>query len=297
MPTPTDKFLWTSVRYLGLLFVPLALLTGCAGSPRPAPTLLPPATPAETQTTEAIELFDRYSVVGIDRDSSLTIHQEPSLDSPLVGQIPYFGSDIQPTGQIHQEENSTWLFIQYQELGGWVEKAYLAEQHGSLPEELNVLGKHVLEILKTEQYNQLIPLIHPDFCLQFSPYQYLPEDSQRTCPSQLESFIRSEEPLTWGHYDGSGEPIVMPFIEYQQRFIYDQDYLWPWVVGFNEEVSSGNSINNISDIFPDGMMIEYYFPGFDPQYGGMDWRSLRLVFVERNGHWYLTAIIHGEWTI
>jgi hypothetical protein len=45
------------------------------------------------------------------------------------------------------------------------------------------------------------------------------------------------------------------------------------------------------------MMIEYYFPGFDPQYGGLDWRSIRLVFVQHGMDWYLTAIIHGEWTI
>jgi hypothetical protein len=43
--------------------------------------------------------------------------------------------------------------------------------------------------------------------------------------------------------------------------------------------------------------IEYYFSGFDPQYGGMDWRSLRLVFIKDSNNWYLAAIVHGEWTI
>jgi hypothetical protein len=44
------------------------------------------------------------------------------------------------------------------------------------------------------------------------------------------------------------------------------------------------------------MIVEYYFPGFDPQYGGMDWRSLRLVFSDHGGTWYLAGIIHDEWT-
>jgi hypothetical protein len=44
------------------------------------------------------------------------------------------------------------------------------------------------------------------------------------------------------------------------------------------------------------MIVEYYFPGFDPQYGGMDWRSLKLVFSQADGSWNLAGIIHDEWT-
>ena len=45
------------------------------------------------------------------------------------------------------------------------------------------------------------------------------------------------------------------------------------------------------------MVVEYHFPGFDPQYGGLDWASLRLVFQEFEGRWVLVGIIHDEWTI
>jgi len=31
------------------------------------------------------------------------------------------------------------------------------------------------------------------------------------------------------------------------------------------------------------MVVEYHFPGIDPQYGGLDWRSLRLVFQQSGG--------------
>jgi hypothetical protein len=37
--------------------------------------------------------------------------------------------------------------------------------------------------------------------------------------------------------------------------------------------------------------------GFDPEYEGMDWRSLRLVFEKKNDIWYLVGIIHDQWTI
>jgi hypothetical protein len=29
----------------------------------------------------------------------------------------------------------------------------------------------------------------------------------------------------------------------------------------------------------------------------MDWRSLRMVFMQQDGIWYLVALVHGEWTI
>ena len=38
------------------------------------------------------------------------------------------------------------------------------------------------------------------------------------------------------------------------------------------------------------------FPGFDPQYEGMDWSSLRLVIEKYNSEWRLVDLIHGEWT-
>jgi hypothetical protein len=42
---------------------------------------------------------------------------------------------------------------------------------------------------------------------------------------------------------------------------------------------------------------EFYFPGFDPKYDGMDWRALRLVFKKENEKLYLVGIIHDQWTI
>jgi len=45
------------------------------------------------------------------------------------------------------------------------------------------------------------------------------------------------------------------------------------------------------------VIVEYYFPGFDPDFKGMAWRSLRLVFQELQDQWYLTGVIHSEWTI
>ena len=299
MPTSINKNLYKVIFIIIVLFLlPGAVLSGCSEVAKLDPTITPNGIlPTEVISLEIEDLFDKYTVVGIARGSFLSVHEKPSADSLILGQIPSYGTDILPTGDVYQKGNTIWVFIGHQDTVGWVDLGFLAEQHSALPEDLIILGQQVLESLENDQYGQLIPIIHPELCLRFSPYQYLNSDNRIICPSEFDSYNNSTEPFAWGHYDGTGKPIDLPFIEYHQQFVYDQDYLKPSIVGFNVEVSYGNSLNNIQEIFPDGIMIEYYFPGIDPRYGGMDWRSLRLVFVPENDQWYLTAIIHGEWTI
>lgn len=281
-----------------ITFVVCVVLSGCTVTTEEDPQVLPDKSQATPTSLPVIdELFERYTVVGIAPGSGLNVHERPSADSPTLNQIPSHATDILPTEKVYRVGDATWVFISHHETAGWVNLEFLAEQHGTLPDDLTTIGQQVLESLRNGEYNQLTPLIHPELCLRFSPYQYLNIDNRIICPSEITSYTSSTEPFYWGQYDGTGKEINLTFIEYHQQFVYDQDYLKPSVVGFNVEVSLGNSINNIQEIFPDGIMIEYYFPGFDPQYGGMDWRSLRLVFVQENGQWYLTAIIHGEWTI
>ena len=285
-------------RFYRLFNKSLTVLSGCALAPGPGPTITPADTPAaEIPIPQPLELFERYTVVGIGRESSLNIYQNASADSPIVGQIPSFGTDILPSGNFQNGEYDTWELISHQESIGWVDKGFIAEQHGTLSAELILMGHQVLEALKTGQYSLLDPVIQPELCLRFSPYSYLNEDNQLICPTELGDVWKFYSLGAKYNIDGTGKPINLTFNEYHQQFVYDQDYIKPSVVGFNVEVSSGNSINNIQEIYPDGIMIEYHFPGIDPRYGGMDWRSLRLVFVPGNDQWYLVAIIHGEWTI
>jgi hypothetical protein len=296
---------------INLLFLILMLAMSASGcGPRPTesvdptelPTLLPslssptPA-PPPTPTLELIDGGLVYIAVGISPEGILPMYQEPSLSTPIIGQIPPSGKSIRTTGVESIADGRTWLQVEYQGVGGWVDSAYLARQVGDLPGELASLAQAVAAALKTADYYQLADFVHPVQCLRFSPYPYLYENGQTFCPDELSVLPGSDTIFTWGRYDGTGDPIELSFLDYHQRFVYDQDYLQPDVVGLNQEVSSGNAINNIPDLYPDGMIIEYHFPGFDPQYGGMDWRSLRMVFIEDKGGWFLVALVHGEWTI
>ena len=264
---------------------------------RPSPSSTPIPTPTSTPTLQLIDNGLVYLVVGLSSEDTLPIHQEPTSSAGITGEIPATGKSIRTTGIEIIEEATTWLQIEYQGVAGWVDLAYLARQQGDLPEELVALAQSVTAALKSADYSRLEEFIHPELCLRFSPYPYLQSSDLSFCPGQLTDLPGSSTIYTWGLFDGSGDPIELTFDNYHQRFVYDQDFFQPDVVGLNQEVSAGNAINNIPEIYPDGMIVEYHFPGFDPQYAGMDWRSIRMVFIQENEIWYLVALVHGEWTI
>jgi len=56
-------------------------------------------------------------------------------------------------------------------------------------------------------------------------------------------------------------------------------------------------VNNVKEAYPGCMFIEFLIPEIDPQFEGLDWRALRLVFKKENDKLYLTGIIHNEHTI
>ena len=141
------------------------------------------------------------------------------------------------------------------------------------------------------------PFSTTDPGLRFTPYAYVQPSDLVFPTQQIPGLFDDAAVYHWGVYDGSGEPIDLTFAQYYEDFVYDQDYAQAEEVGYNERLGSGNSIENSQAFYPDAFVVEYHFSGFDPQYAGMDWRSLRLVFQQHEGAWYLVGIIHDEWTI
>jgi hypothetical protein len=69
------------------------------------------------------------------------------------------------------------------------------------------------------------------------------------------------------------------------------------MIGNNIVIGKGNTLENIHEVYPDGVFVEFHFTGFNEQYDGMDWKSLRLVFEQDGGSWRLVGIVHDQWTI
>ena len=136
--------------------------------------------------------------------------------------------------------------------------------------------------------------------VRLSAYLYVTDKDLVFTADEFTSAYESENRHVFGYFDGTGDPIEMTLSEYYERFIYDVDFTAVSKNAMPDEntiYSHGNTINNISEYYEDCVFYEYYLEGTNPDYGGMDWRSLTLVFKETENGLKLVGIIHGEWTI
>jgi len=144
---------------ISLLLLILAILAaGCSSQPTesvtpsvethlPTLTSLPPSL-TQTPTLQLIDSGLVYIVVGIFPEGNLPIYQEPSLSADITGQIPFAGKSIRTTGNEFNADGITWIQIEYQGLGGWVDLSYLAHQEGDAPEELVAQAQTAIAALK-----------------------------------------------------------------------------------------------------------------------------------------------------
>jgi len=173
----------------------------------------------------------------------------------------------------------------------------LTNQTISTSELISPLTKAVVESLRDRDLQKLENYVHPIQGVRFSPYTYVSDTDLVFKAEDIPSLFDNPNVYLWGVYDGSGKPIDMTFQQYFDRFVYDQDFANANQIGYNQILGSGNLIDNSHDYYPGAVIVEYYFPGFDPDLQGMDWKSLRLVFQELQDQWYLVGVIHSEWTI
>jgi hypothetical protein len=162
------------------------------------------------------------------------------------------------------------------------------------------LSREILSAIKKKDYQKFASFIDSGNGIRFSPYGYIDtvHDKKFTASAFL-SFVTNKKTtkFTWGNYDGSGDKIILTVDEYFKKFVYDVDFLNAPQVNLNKTVSKGNTLNNIDSVYKSCVYTEFYFPGFEKKYEGMDWRSLKLVFKKENNKLYLFAVIHAQWII
>lgn len=154
----------------------------------------------------------------------------------------------------------------------------------------------VLQDLKKSDFNLLSQWVHPVKGIVFSPYGYVDSATAvRMMPEQVrEKFtVGDASKMLWGAYDGSGDSILLTPIAYYKRFIYDHDFAISDSMYFRKTPQRGNTLNNLRDLFPDGVVAERFVAGKTE----MDWKALRMVFEKHNGRYLLVALVHDEWTI
>lgn len=153
--------------------------------------------------------------------------------------------------------------------------------------------------LKQADWATVAGLVHPVQGVRFSPYANVHTGQGGHLvfrADQLKQAAASQTVYTWGVHDGSGQPIALTFADYYKQFVYDADFAQAPMVQWDKAIGQGTVPDNIAQVYPGARFVEYHFPGFDPKYQGMDWKSLRLVFVQDGSAWRLVGIVHAGWT-
>ena len=164
-------------------------------------------------------------------------------------------------------------------------------------ETITTIATEILTALKANDYKAFAAYIHPNDGVLFSPYGFIDTKvSKKLTRANFLKLIDERGAVNWGSYDGSGETIRLTAQQYINKFVYNADYLHAEKTAYNQIIGKGNSLNNLNEIYPQHPFIEYYFSGFDKKYAGMDWTSLRLVFKQYQGTYYLVALVHDQWT-
>jgi len=163
---------------------------------------------------------------------------------------------------------------------------------------ISEISDNVIQAIRDKDFELVSEFVHPVKGVRFTPYTYVEPDRDVVfSKEEIKKFFENTEQILWGYYDGSGFDILLTPAEYYERFIYSRDFANAEQVGYNEVLSYGNAIVNHFEVYEDPIVVEYYFAGSNPEYDGLDWRSLSLVFEEYEGSWKLVGIINNEWTI
>lgn len=163
---------------------------------------------------------------------------------------------------------------------------------------IKTISDETILAIKNKDSEKWAQLVHPIKGVRFTPYTYVSVERDVVFVQEdIRNFFNDQNQYLWGYYDGTGWDILLTPTEYYERFIYSHDFINAEQVGYNEVLSHGNMLENQFEVYDNPIIVEYYFPGFNLEYGGLDWRSLRLVFEEYNNTWKLVGVISNQWTI
>jgi hypothetical protein len=156
------------------------------------------------------------------------------------------------------------------------------------------MAKSIVNALENENYGAISEYVSKENGLLISPYEFIESDAVVLSKAEVADLSSIEKEYLWGYHDGSGKPIRLVPQAYFDRY---KGFTEPDQIILNDVQQRGNTKNNIKEVFPDSKTVEFYQNGTE-KYGGMDWRSLYLVFQQdAEGKLKLSALVTGEWTI
>ncbi len=161
---------------------------------------------------------------------------------------------------------------------------------------LKKTNDELLQALKVGYYDVFANYIHPEKGVRFSMYAFVNRNEDKHFSKiDFEKYLHTKTIFTWGSRDGSGEIYKATLEQYLKNWVFKKDFTKS-DYAFDTFLGTGNSLNNLKEIYPNTNFTENYIPGSE-KYSGMDWNALRFVFEEFEGKYYVIAVINDEWTI
>ncbi len=161
---------------------------------------------------------------------------------------------------------------------------------------LKNLNDSLLKIFEDKNYGELANFIHPTKGVLFSMYGYVdPTRDKRFTKEDYLQYLPTPTKFTWGEKDGTGDLLVISLKDYLSDWVYSRNFS-TGAYYLNTFKGSGNTLNNLEKVFPGTDFTENYIAGSE-KYGGMNWNTLRFVFEQFEGQYYLIAVINDSWTI
>ena len=167
-----------------------------------------------------------------------------------------------------------------------------------IPKLIENRSTEVLLALKDFDPTRLAALANPEKGIRFSPYSYVDlKKDVVLLPDELKTIFKNNRKLLWGYSDRDGLPIKLTPLKYFQTYVYDRDYAKDSEIEYSRIDNQGLTANNSFEAYPNSIIVEYHFSGYNRKEQELDWKSLKLVFEESNQVWYLVGIIHDQWMI
>jgi len=155
----------------------------------------------------------------------------------------------------------------------------------------------VLELLEARNYEAFSEYVHPEKGVIFVPCSYIDYEENAVFTSeQVKHFGTDNNIYHWGFPDLSPIPIECTVDEYFDRFVCDKDYLETRQTEVNRIIRKGNSIENVEDVYPESIFVDFHDPGTS-EYEGLDWSSLKIVMEIYKGELKVVAIINSSYTL
>lgn len=172
------------------------------------------------------------------------------------------------------------------------------EVHEEIKEQISFndiegFAAYCYQLLAAENYSELA--FFSSEGILFSPYPYIHiETAQVLTPSELEE---NKEPLFWGYFDGSGDSILLTIPAYRERFLstLNRTDAFEVISGPENPIARGNSLVNLSEVFPGASFVEYYWEPSEEGY--LDWQGLLFIIEVSNDKYYLKGLVNNQWTI